>query len=56
MAILINAINSSKVTNVKLPKETEGNEKGNVSPREPQGNGTLESPCPHCYKRQIKRF
>lgn len=56
MAILINAINSSKVTNVKLPKETEGNEKGNVSPREPQGKERWNPPPHIATKGRLRGF
>ena len=56
MAILINAINSSKVTNVKLPKETEGNENGNVSPKEPQGKERWNPPFHRATKGSTRSF
>ena len=58
MAVLIDAIVSGKVTNVKVPKESGGGGKdgGNVSPKEPKGNERWNPPFHRATKGTPRSF
>jgi hypothetical protein len=59
IAILINAINSAKVTTVKAPKEDDGSggsNGGNVAPKEPTGNERWNPPFHRATKGTPRSF
>jgi hypothetical protein len=56
MAILIDAIVSGKVTNVKVPKTSSKDKDGNVSPREPQGKERWNPPSHIATKGRLRGF
>jgi hypothetical protein len=56
MAVLIDAIVSGNATNVKVPKESDKNGKGNVSPREPQGKERWNPPPHIATKGRLRGF